>query len=294
MTTRFRISYFSIPLAFAMLVFALRDASPTDVNAASSPKMLVHNAGITASSLPFNGWLAFKVPADYAKTADTASELDLPSTPDGSFTIEASFELSKTIHNFYYGFGVVPIIEKRGAYGLSIKEQCSISFPPTCSRYVTYENGTGGVVYSWGVAYPTAFLADRWYHIALVYDGGAKKARLYFDGNLLASGSETYTIATAGNLAIGYFTPSIGSNLMQSVDEVRISNSIRYTDSFTLATAPFICDAYTRALWHFDELEGSTTFHDACGTEDNFLTGVNDAHTEGVPGYWVYLPLVVK
>jgi hypothetical protein len=55
-----------------------------------------------------------------------------------------------------------------------------------------------------------------------------------------------------------------------------------------------VCGANTLALWHFDEVQGTTTFHDACGTTDNVMTGSNGAHTEGVTGYMVYLPLVIE
>ena len=290
MIAQFRHNYFSVSFAFVvcvLLVFVSSGASPTDVQAASSPKMLIPNA-ISAAALPFNGWLAFEATGDYAKTADAASELDLPSTTNGSFTIEASFQLSTRIYSFSTGYKV-PILVKSGI-SLWVEKSCSVSYPFTCKYYVTYYNKSlGGAT-----LYPTEFLPDRWYHIALAYDGEAKQARLYFDGVLLASNSETYAAGIPGNWAIGYFSSGLGSNLMQSVDEVRLSNSVRYTNSFSPATTPFVCDAYTMALWHFDELEGSITFHDSCGVEDNFLTGVNGAHAEGIPGYWVYLPLVVR
>ena len=78
------------------------------------------------------------------------------------------------------------------------------------------------------------------------------------------------------------------------MDEIRISNNVRYTASFTPATVPFECDGNTQALWHFDEISGSTIFHDACGSVDNMFVGYNGAHTEGVIGYKVNLPLVIK
>ncbi|MFN0152417.1 MAG: LamG-like jellyroll fold domain-containing protein [bacterium] len=41
------------------------------------------------------------------------------------------------------------------------------------------------------------------------------------------------------------------------LDEMRISNSIRYTANFTAPVAPFVADANTVALYHFDEGSGA-------------------------------------
>jgi hypothetical protein len=90
--------------------------------------------------------------------------------------------------------------------------------------------------------------------------------------------AETQSPETPGDLLINWG----GDNLLGLADEIRISDTIRYADNFTRPAAPFVCDANTKALWHFDEPEGSTVFHDVCGTEDNYFTGYNGAHTEGV------------
>jgi len=78
------------------------------------------------------------------------------------------------------------------------------------------------------------------------------------------------------------------------MDEFRISNNVRYTASFTPAMVPFGCDENTMALWHFNEISGSTILHDACGAVDNSFVGYDGAHTEGVNGSRFYLPLVTR
>ena len=75
---------------------------------------------------------------------------------------------------------------------------------------------------------------------------------------------------------------------------MRISDVVRYTGSFHRPTAPFECDEHTRALWHFDDLPGGTTFHDSCGAVDNLMVGYTGAHTESALVYPAYLPLVAK
>jgi hypothetical protein len=54
------------------------------------------------------------------------------------------------------------------------------------------------------------------------------------------------------------------------IDDVRISDVARYSgDSPGVPQEPFTCDAHTRALWHFDEVEGATVFQDLCGSTNN-------------------------
>lgn len=43
------------------------------------------------------------------------------------------------------------------------------------------------------------------------------------------------------------------------IDEVRVSNVVRYSDNFTPSNAPFSSDANTMTLYHFDEGSGQTT-----------------------------------
>jgi hypothetical protein len=43
------------------------------------------------------------------------------------------------------------------------------------------------------------------------------------------------------------------------VDELRISDTLRYTGGFTPPTSPFVPDGHTKGLWHFDEGQGTFT-----------------------------------
>jgi len=86
----------------------------------------------------------------------------------------------------------------------------------------------------------------------------------------------------------------MGVDLNGVMEEVRVSDIARYTGpTYVVPMSPFACDGSTRGLWHFDELDGITTFHDACGA-DNLLIGHNGARTGGVPAQRAYLPFVAK
>jgi hypothetical protein len=114
--------------------------------------------------------------------------------------------------------------------------------------------------------------------------------RLYLDGTTLAESA-----GFGSTLKDSTERLMVGEDLTGFVDEIRISDVPRYTGAdFSVPSAPFACDEHTRALWHFEEFEGATIFHDACGTTDNVLVGHNGAHTEGVPAHRVYLPLIIR
>jgi hypothetical protein len=123
-----------------------------------------------------------------------------------------------------------------------------------------------------------------WFHFAYVYNQSTTKGAFFWNGAML--GSDENIPATS--------TEPIVIQKANSMDEFRISDNVRYTASFTPSLIPFVCDANTQALWHFNEISGSTIFHDACGTVDNMFVGYNGAHTEGVTGSRFYLPLVKR
>jgi hypothetical protein len=57
------------------------------------------------------------------------------------------------------------------------------------------------------------------------------------------------------------------------IDEVRLSNTLRYTGNFTRPSTPFIPDGFTVALYHFDEGSGNT-INDSSGAAGGPSHGV--------------------
>jgi len=100
-----------------------------------------------------------------------------------------------------------------------------------------------------------------WHHVAGVVDA-SNVPLLYVDGVLQATGSGGGTIALSGNgyVYIGLH-PTNPSHFYYSglIDELRISNNVRYTSTFTPSTHPFTSDGNTLVLFHFDESSGTTT-----------------------------------
>ena len=106
------------------------------------------------------------------------------------------------------------------------------------------------------------FASNTWYHIAVVYDGTDYK--VYVNGSLDLTVSSSTKVGTNSNFYIG--KGSTSTQLLNGyMDEIRISNTARYTTTFTPSTTAFTEDANTLLLIHSDTTNGSTTFTDDSG-----------------------------
>jgi hypothetical protein len=116
------------------------------------------------------------------------------------------------------------------------------------------------------VQHPTALTAGQWYHIAATYSAGS--ARVFVNGN-------ASTAATVGTLTQGpwlRFGGLVGYPFYAgTLDEVRISNTLRYTANFT-PSASLALDANTISLWRFNEGTGQAAL-DAAPVGNNAVLG---------------------
>jgi hypothetical protein len=224
---------------------------------------------------PFGGRLILDGSDDYAETSDDP-ELDIGDEPSESLTVE--------VWGKFQTLSAAQLISKSDAYELYTEWQGSKNCLWFSLRFTDEIYKVGYCVIGSPVISPS-----QWHHVAGVYDKAAGKVNLYKDGLLLQQGSRQMAVNNSPN------SLKVGVKLAGEVDEVRLSSGARYAgSSYVVPTSPFVCDEQTRALWHFDEVEGATLFHDACGALDNLLTGYNGAHTEGVQAHRLYLPLIVK
>ena len=103
---------------------------------------------------------------------------------------------------------------------------------------------------------------SQWAHVAMTYDnGGDRKHRLYVDGVLRStSGAASGTIVSdaAQSMTIGKSNET--SSFNGAIGWMRLSNSIRYSGSFTPAArdAPPAVDGNTVEQWNLDEGVGLT------------------------------------
>jgi hypothetical protein len=105
---------------------------------------------------------------------------------------------------------------------------------------------------------------DVWHHLAMSYDG--QDVRLFTDGQLayIAANVQIPYHNNGQPMTIGGQSGSfMNRNLNGNMDEVRLSNTCRYTSGF-FPQISFVNDSYTVALYHLDEGTGSIA-HDASG-----------------------------
>ena len=135
--------------------------------------------------------------------------------------------------------------------------------------HLVFAHEAAGPVVSASVS-NTACADGAWHHFAGCRSvvGATVTNTVFLDGVLkaTASGAAT-TIGANATLVFGGVT-YVAEGLAGAIDEVRISNVVRYTANF-VPVRRHVADASTVALWHLDEGTG-TTFADASG---NAYTG---------------------
>ena len=117
-------------------------------------------------------------------------------------------------------------------------------------------------------------VVDTWYHIASVIDASVPSITTYVDGTsktLSCSGTGIGINDGTANFNIGIGRSDVPDRWFPGlIDEVRISNNLRYSGNFTPQTDDFTDDANTMGLWHFNS--DLTTDDSGNG---NTLTNVN-------------------
>ena len=103
----------------------------------------------------------------------------------------------------------------------------------------------------------TVFPSKQWVHLAITYnDSGDRKIRYYQNGTEVSYSTQTAATGSLNSDSTGnfnIFNVESSQRISGKVDEVRISNTIRYTGNFTPPTIPFVRDEFTKLLLHFDE-----------------------------------------
>jgi len=100
-----------------------------------------------------------------------------------------------------------------------------------------------------------SLVGGNWYHIAVSRQGTS--TRMFLDGVLQGTWTDTTEYLPA--------QLNMGAGLNGYMDEIRLSDTARYTANFTVPTAAFVNDSNTLLLIHADGTDGSTNFIDDNG-----------------------------
>ncbi|RJR27995.1 hypothetical protein C4561_00625 [candidate division WWE3 bacterium] len=100
---------------------------------------------------------------------------------------------------------------------------------------------------------------ETWQHITVTWDGTTESdnVHVYVGGTEVSYTSKQDAVGSrnsdaAYNLYIGNSHNQV-RDYHGYMDEIRVSNIVRYTSSFTPPTSPFVRDEYTKLLLHLDE-----------------------------------------
>lgn len=195
-------------------------------------------------------------------SSDFLTVSDLPSFVSSDYTFECWARFDILPHNQTLGGGSYMILAYGGGndYFLIYRSGASGS---QMAMQIAHAGAYGSFTKS-GVNYAI----NTWYHIAVVRNSGVFK--VFFNGTDLTTFTNDSGFTNSGRTQniftgqLGKFSDSRGS-WDGYMDEIRISNSARYTGDFTPSTTPFVNDANTKLLLHMNGTNASTVFRDDNG-----------------------------
>jgi hypothetical protein len=222
---------------------------------------------IGSSSMYFDGT------GDYLTTS--ASDISFGNNP---FTVEFWFYPTSSTSTLQFLFTQFNnTASGRGGLAIGITSGYKI--------WILLGNGTSWVTES---SDSGTWALNTWHHIAVVRSTASGNIKTYLDGtevydhssvNLVADINYEVTIGRGGRTADTY-------DFNGYIDELRISNTARYTTTFTPPTTAFTEDSNTLLLIHSDEGNGTTIFTDdsgiAGGLANDASSNSNDWASSGI------------
>lgn len=205
------------------------------------------NAQVDTAQSKFGGSSAlFDGVDDYLSIRDEDLNLDW----NQDFTVELWFRRNVAADGFDQLFGQWGPTETNRSLFLGLSGLTPVV-------YYTYGTSSIGNFSS-----NTNITNDTWNHLALV--GNSSGLYLYLNGTQVGTGSRLTLVNSTQPVTIGA-NYSSADDFHGHIDELRVSNTARYTANFTPSTTPFVNDENTLLLLHMDGTDASTVFEDDNG-----------------------------
>ncbi len=185
----------------------------------------------------------------------TSSSITVPDSPSlhvvSTFTIEAW--VKNTNGNNFTSSAVIS--SKRTSLSTVLGWTFLISATNGLSFFSTLQPYPGGQQYATQTCpgqWTGSFL-NKWVHVAATINGSS--ATLFCDGKKLGTTIIAPVQLSTSDLTIGSFPNPLFWSSKGGIDEIRLSDTIRYTNDF-IPEQTFVPDSHTRALWRFSEARG--------------------------------------
>lgn len=217
------------------------------VNITSFGQVQLSNAQMKFSTGTRGGSILFDGTGDYA-LAD--NQPLFPATDD--FTAECFVYFTDTS-------GDKAIFSQHGDSGTSNAGSRFFIAVQSNNKVDVYLRNSGNSDWSFRIFGTTTISTNTWTHVAVVRNSNT--FTLYINGTNDGSASSSDSIIQS-DFAIGALSNNGAYDLLGYIDEIRISDTARYTGNFTAPTSAFTPDVNTKLLLHGDGPYGSDgNFH---------------------------------
>ena len=173
------------------------------------------------------------------------------------WTVEGWFRIESHIGSYNVALGIWGASNKAFYFSTNI-------FDTTNKMGMDYFDING--VNSGPIEFGSALSTGSWIHLAWVNNNGTVTA--YQNGTSVGTHTLSDRIRDFSSEPFVIGSRSTNAGEYQGwMDEIRISNTAKYTANFTPSTTPFVNDDNTLLLLHMDGTDGSTVFEDDNGVD---------------------------
>ena len=179
----------------------------------------------------------------------TGDYLEIPASSDwkfgtGAYTVEMWFYTAATTQGYFYVCNNLGTISPNWQ-GLGIEIRAS------SNSSTVYVNEQVANTDHYFESTTTGLNDGAWHHMAVSRES-AGDAKLFIDGTHEATQDDNYDFDSGGVVNIGRQNWGPGGYFNGYIDEIRVSDTARYTTTFTPQTTQFTADANTVLLIHSD------------------------------------------